>query len=428
MRIVIVGAGVAGLVCGRTLQRAGHQVVVLEASDGVGGRVRSDRVAGFILERGFQVLFTAYPAARRQLDYQRLDLRAIEPGAIIAREGWLHVLSDPLRDPGSALDAIKTGSITLADKLRTVLLAASLLRKSVDQIIDGPDESTESFLRRSGFSEKYINNFIRPFFGGVFLENKLFTSAKNFKFDFKMLGQGRTVLPAGGMGCISEQLAEELFAAGAVRLQAGVAELLQDSGGRYVGARLEAGEEVRGDCVVVATPVPEAARLSGQTMPLGQNGTINLFWAGSERLYKARKLVLNANPDPFINNLIAPTNIVPEYAPDGQHLLSATILGVPELNDEELFRRGMDELQRLFRSDNRALVALETYRPLKVYRIPYGQFPQPAGIHRTLPDNRSGLPGLYFAAEFTEASSFNAAMISGEKAAALIMKHEQGRV
>ena len=45
--------------------RAGHQVSVLEADDDVGGRVRSDEQGGFTLDRGFQVLFTAYPAARR---------------------------------------------------------------------------------------------------------------------------------------------------------------------------------------------------------------------------------------------------------------------------------------------------------------------------------------------------------------------------
>src|SRR4028118_1249618 len=118
MKILIVGAGVAGLVCARTLLRAGHEVVVLEASDGVGGRVRSDRVDGFVLERGFQVLFTAYPAVRRQVDYDLLDLRYFDPGAIIARAGRRHILSDPLRDVGAFLPSVLTGIVSPLDKAR----------------------------------------------------------------------------------------------------------------------------------------------------------------------------------------------------------------------------------------------------------------------------------------------------------------------
>ena len=99
MRVIVVGAGVAGLVCARTLLRSGVDVLVLEASDGVGGRVRSDRVEGFTLDRGFQVLFTAYPAAARQLDFDRLALRRFDPGAVVCRAAQRQTLSDPLRDP-----------------------------------------------------------------------------------------------------------------------------------------------------------------------------------------------------------------------------------------------------------------------------------------------------------------------------------------
>ena len=117
MKIVVIGAGVAGLVCARTLLRAGVDVTIIEASDGVGGRVRTDTVEGFRLDRGFQVLFTAYPAARRQLDFERLNLRRYEPGAVICRGAQRHVLSDPLRDPSAALSSILTNIVPLRDKL-----------------------------------------------------------------------------------------------------------------------------------------------------------------------------------------------------------------------------------------------------------------------------------------------------------------------
>jgi phytoene dehydrogenase-like protein len=416
MNVVIVGAGVAGLVCGRTLQRAGHSVVVLEGSDGVGGRVRSDTVEGFTLERGFQVLFTAYPAARRQLDYDRLDLRRFDPGAIISRGARRHVLSDPLRDPGALLASLATGIVTVADKAKTALLAAELLQKSVDAIMDEPDETTESFLRRHGFSPRFIENFARPFFGGVFLDDSLQTSAKAFQFDWKMLCSGDTTIPARGMGKISEQIAEELAATNSIRLNTRVTELVQE-GGRWIGARTENDETVTGDAVVVATPAPEAARLTGRPMPEGQTSTVNLFFAGSAPVYSGRKMVLHSNQRPFVRGAVQITNVAPEHAPPGRHLLSASILGVPEGSDDELFARGMADLRRIWAGDGEALDALSGYRPLAIYRIPYGQFAQRPGVYERLPDNDGGEPGLFFAGEFTAASSFNAAMRSGEKAA-----------
>ena len=426
MKVVIVGAGVAGLVCGRTLQRAGHEVVLLEAGDKVGGRVNSDTVDGFILERGFQVLFTAYPAAKRQLDYDRLDLRRFDPGAVIAQGASRHVLSDPARDPASFLPSVLTGIVTPLDKVKTALLSSEMVAKTVDAIMDAPDETTEQFLRRRGFSRKFIDNFVRPFFGGVFLDDSLQTSAKAFQFDWKMLSEGETVVPAQGMGKIPEQIAEELAAQGRIRLGARVAELVRAEDGRYHGARLESGETVTGDAVVVATPAPEAARLTGQQMPEGQTSTVNLYYAGSAPVYRGKKIVLHANRSPFVNNAVQVSNVAPEQAPRGQHLLSATILGTPDGSDEDLYARGMADLRRMFAGDAAALAALSGYRPLALYRIPYGQFAQPPGVYDRLPDNDSGVAGLFFAAEFTAASSFNAAMRSGEKAAERIRQAMPG--
>ncbi|MDQ2810053.1 MAG: FAD-dependent oxidoreductase, partial [Chloroflexota bacterium] len=215
-RIVIVGAGLAGLTCGRILAGRGCDVTVLEASDGVGGRVRTDSVDGFRLDRGFQVTFTAYPAVQRNLDLAALDLRAFDPGAIIALKRRRAILSDPIRDPAAAIPAALTSLVTLPDKVRTALLAHALRATTIPDLLAGPDESTLAFLQRSGFSPHYINRFVRPFYGGIFLDRSLATSAKCFKFDFKMLAEGQTVVPAAGMGAIAAQLAAPL--AGRIRL------------------------------------------------------------------------------------------------------------------------------------------------------------------------------------------------------------------
>jgi phytoene dehydrogenase-like protein len=423
VKVIVVGAGVAGQVCARTLHRAGLDVTVFEASDGVGGRVRTDDFEGHLLDRGFQVLFTAYPAAKRQLDYDALDLRRFDPGAVVSQAAARYVLSDPVRDPAALPASLRFPVVTLGDKLRTAALSREAAGKSVDEIMAMPDETTEAFLRRRGFSSAFIDNFARPFFGSVFLDDSLQTSAKAFLFDWKMLAEGDTVTPARGNGQISEQLAQELFAAGRVRLNSPVAELTRTSDAITVtGVRLADGSAEAADAVVVATPAPEASRLTGLPTVTGQTSTVNLYWSGEAPVYQGKKIVLHANRGAFVRSCALVTNVAPETAPPGRHLLSATILGVhDDLPDDALFEKGMADLRRVFAGDRNALGALGTYRPLKVYRIPYGQFAQPPGVYPTLPDNATGVPGLYFAAEFTAASSFNAAMRSGEKCAALLL-------
>jgi phytoene dehydrogenase-like protein len=428
MHILIVGAGLAGLTCARLLDRWKISVTVVETSDGVGGRVRSDRADGYIFDRGFQVLFDAYPAVQRQLDLAALDLRPFDPGAIVCAHGRRVVLTDPLRDsePRARATAALGQAIATDDKLRTARLALDLKFQSVDDVLAGRDTSSYVFLKGRGFSDQLIDLFFRPFYGGVLFDRELLTSAKCLKFDFKMLSDGSACLPAAGMGAIGEQLAAGLVEHGRVRLNAPVAELIAE-GDMVIGARLASGEELRADAVVLATPAPEAARLTALPMPAGAKQTVTLYYAGDEPIYTSKKLLLNAAPDAFVNNAQLITNVAPSYAPPGKHLLAASVIGIPELTDAELFRDGLRDLHRMLEGDITAQAALAGYQPLRLYRIPYAQFDQPPGVHPGLPDNRSGRPGLYFAAEFTEASSLNAAMVSGEKCATAVIEDLLGR-
>lgn len=422
MRICVVGAGLGGLTVARILHQRGAEVVVCEASDGVGGRVRSDVVQGFTLDRGFQVVFDAYPGVRRQLHLPSLDLRAFDPGAIICRNGRRSILTDPLRDRSlpDLVHAATTTVVSPLDKLRTLRLSLVLRSQTVDAVLAGKDAHTVDFLRQQGFSNTIIDQFFRPFYGGIFLDRSLQTSAKCFKFDFKMLSDGRTAVPARGMGQISEQLAQPLVAAGLIRLSTPVVSL-QREGNRVRGAILATGEIIAADAVVIATPAPQAAVLTGLPMPQGKRETITVYFYGDAPVYRGKKLLLNANDDAFVNNAQMMTNIAPEYAPAGQHLLSATILGQPASTDTELYRRALADVHRMLSGDAAAQATLASYQPLACYRIPYAQFDQPPGLHPNLPDNRTSIAGLYFSGEFTEASSLNAAMISGEKCAAAIL-------
>ncbi len=407
MRIIVVGAGLAGLTCAKVLAERGAEVVVFEASDGAGGRVRTDERDGFLLDRGFQVYFTAYPVSRRHLDHAALNLMAFDPGAIVRRGREESVLSDPLRDPKALASSLLSDAATFSDKLRTLTLAAGSVTEGAVAAgdLDGEDSSSLDYLRGYGFSERVIDDFYRPFYGGIFLDRSLSTSARVLRFTFKMLATGKTAVPARGIGEIPKQLAARL-PVGAVLINSPVRSLLRD-GDRVVGVEV-AREEHEADAVVVATDAPIARRLAGAAAPEGSVGQICVYYA-ADGVRSGKKIVLNAEDGGFVNNAVEISAVAPSYAPRGQHLLSVVALGGFELPDAEIYRRGIADVTRWYPQADLA--------PLAVYRVPYAQFSQPPGIHERLPENRTGTPGLVLAGEYTEDSSINGSMLSGEKAA-----------
>jgi hypothetical protein len=408
MRVLVIGAGLAGLICAKVLAGRGVEVVVFEASDGVGGRARTDEMDGFLLDRGFQVYFTAYPVVRRHLDYGALDLRAFDPGAIIHRGREGTVLSDPLRDPKALVPSLISDAATFSDKLRTLELAAGSIPEgamAAGGLNGAEDVSALSYLRERGFSERVVDSFFRPFYGGIFLDRSLGTSARVLRFTFKMLATGKTVVPACGIGEIPRQLAARL-PSGAVRTNSLVEKLLRERD-RVVGVEV-AGEEHEADTVVVAMDAPAAGWLTGQTVPEDSVGQVCVYYV-TDGLGSGKKIILNAENGSFVNNAIQISDVSPLYAPRGQHLLSVVALGGFDLPDEEIYRRGVEDVTRWYPEAD--------LTPLAIYRVPYAQFAQPPKVHEGLPKNHTDTPGLVLAGEYTEDSSINGSMLSGEKAA-----------
>jgi protoporphyrinogen oxidase len=411
MKTIVVGAGLAGLTCAKVLTERGAEVAVFEASDDIGGRVRTDEHDGFLLDRGFQVYFTSYPVARRHLDYGALDFRSFDPGAIVCRGPEKSVLSDPLRDPKAFLPSLLSDAATFGDKLRTLDLAARTAHggNSAGEENGEPDTSTLEYLRAARLSEHYIDSFFRPFYGGIFLNRELTTSARVLRFTIRMLAMGRAVVPALGMGEIPRQLASRL-PEGTVRPNSPVEALLRD-GERVVGVKT--GRDVHeASAVVVATDAPSAGTLTGKAVPEGAVGEVCIYYE-TDGLGIGKKILLNAEGGAFVNNAVEMSNISEKYAPPDRHLLSAVALAGLDLPDEDLYRRGIEDLSRWYPGAD--------FRPLAVYRIPYGQLAQPPGIHGRLPENKTHTQGLVLAGEYTEDASINGSMLSGEKAAEAVL-------
>ena len=327
--VIIVGAGLAGLACAREMVRAGRRVVVLEAADRAGGRVATDEVNGFRIDRGFQVYNDAYPEGRRQLDLESLELGCFEPGAIVAEQGRLRRVSDPWRRPLAALGSVLDGSVGIADGLRTARLRAEAIRRFKSAALDpdaasAPHEvTTREELAARGFSDAFVRRFFVPFFGGVFLERKLETAAPVFLFDFAMFSLGRACLPRGGMAAIPQQMAAAL-PTGVVRLLARVARV---EPGRVW---LDDGEELTGTNVVVATEGPAAARilpdsLRGSLLRRPEKSTRLVAFAATRSPLASPTLVVSAETDGPIDNLTVPSDVVPGYAPEGLSLVTVSV-------------------------------------------------------------------------------------------------------
>ncbi|WP_135805337.1 NAD(P)/FAD-dependent oxidoreductase [Halorussus marinus] len=405
--VVVAGGGLAGLVAARHLAEAGADVRLYERHGEVGGRVRSTRRDGFVFDRGFQVLFTAYPAVGRELDLDALDLRTFVPGAVVARPGHRATLSDPLRDPFSAVETLFNRDVTVGDKLRVLGLYRELRDKPDAEIFGGPDASTREYLRERGFSGKFLANFAEPFYGGITLDRSLSTSRKAFEFTFKMLATGDTAVPARGMGAISDQLAASARDAGA--------RIVTDETVTEVGTdgRVELGRETdAADAVVVATDPKRARELTGvDAIPTDAKGCVTQYYAfDGEELDAGRRLLLNAE-SASPNQIAQLSSVAPEYAPEDRNLLSATYLGAPDDPDETLAARTARTLESWYPERRLDLDLLHTSR------IEFGQFAQPPGVYDGLPAVRAPEGSVYLAGEYTEASSLNAAMQSGRTAA-----------
>jgi phytoene dehydrogenase-like protein len=406
--VLIVGGGLAGLCCALKLHQGGIPFLLLEASDEVGGRVRTDRVEGFLLDRGFQVLLTAYPEAQQVLDYQRLDLRYFYPGALVRFGGRFHKTADPWRHPLDAMGGLFSPVGKITDKMKVGRLRRKTMEGSVEDLFRRPETTTLESLQEIGFSEKMIDRFFRPFLGGVFFDRELGISSRMFEFGFRMFSSGETALPGGGMGAIPNQIASRLPAE-SLRLNSRV-ESIQDR-----SVILSSGEKVTANALVLATEGPEAARLLGEEKRPGSRSTTCLYFAAEEPPLPEPMLILNGEGQGPVNSLAIPSLVTPAYAPEGQALIAVTIIGLPPLRDDQLTEAVRSQIAGWFGPKVSAWRHLRTYWIRHALPLQVPPLPDPtAPVHPVR-------PGLYVCGEYGNPASLQWAMASGRKAAEAVI-------
>lgn len=406
--VIIVGAGLAGLCCARLLQQAGVPWLLIDNSDRPGGRVKTDRVDGFQLDRGFQVLLTAYPEAQRTLDYAALDLKPFYPGSLVYRGNKFHRIADPWRRPiAGALSLLNSVGSPL-DKLHVARLRARAMRGTIDELFARPECASIWALKQMGFSHRMIERFFEPFLGGVFLDPSLHTSSRMMEFVFRMFASGDIALPASGMEAIPRQLAASL-PADRLLMNSPVNAMIDH------GVTLTDGRTLRGKQVVLATDASTAARLLGREAP-AWSGVRCLYFAAEKPPIAGPMLVLNGQGAGIVNNLAVLSEVAPSYAPSGAALISVTVLRAPQVVPERLEAQVITEMQSWFGP------SVARWRLLRHDHIPHA-LPQrhpPTTIHS--PDHDTGHDWLLICGDHREHASIQGAMVSGRRAGELALR------
>jgi phytoene dehydrogenase-like protein len=409
--VVIVGAGLSGLACAQRLVQLGREVRVIEAADAVGGRVRTDLVEGFRLDRGFQVLLDNYPALPDCLDFQALDLRRFEPGALVRMGGGFRKMADPLRRPGTLWQAVTRPVLPYFDALRILRLVTRTVGRTPEQRVERtPNVSTREFLKGQGFSDRAIERFFAPFFGGVFLERDLATSARMLAFTFGFFATGHATLPALGMQAIPDQMAASLPPK-SIRLNARVRSVESN------GITLESGETIPASQVVLAVDEPQAQRLLPGEVgePRPWKGTTCLYFAAERSPLAEPILVLDGNGTGPINNLCVPSDLTASYAPDGAALISVTLKAARSHGDKAVVEEVRQQLTEWYGSQ------VDAWRLLRAVQVPQALPAMSPDVWPTGPSARRTASGILLCGDYLGPASIQTALASGRAAADAVL-------
>jgi len=399
-KIHIIGAGISGLIAAQVLENYGYKPTIIEGSNSVGGRVKSDLVEGYLLDRGFQVLLTSYPAAKKYIDFDALEIQKLLPGATIFKNGKSQTIGDPLRSFSLLFPTLFSSIATFSDKLKILKLNVLLKKKEIDTIFKEDEKTTLQYLIDVGFSEEMIQTFFKPFFSGIFLEPNLETSSRMFEFVYKMFGEGLAVVPKAGIQAISNQLKDNLKNT-KILLNSEVESVKNKS------IILKDGSEIESDFTIIATEASQlVANLNNQETHWKTCDT--LYFETSERIISRPLIGLISEENSLINNLFYHTSIQTTTKGKGE-LLSVTIVKNHSLSEKQLIEKITEELEDFCGITNATFI--------KRYQIEKA-LPKLDNLQYEISSTETKLTSsIFLAGDQLLNGSLNAAMIAGERAA-----------
>lgn len=406
--ITIIGAGISGLTAAVYLHQKGHKVQIIEASDRAGGRIKTDLMDGFRLDRGFQVLLTEYPETKALLDYKKLNLKRFLPGATVLYDGGQFEIADPLRRPTATFATAFAPVGSLKDKINTFFLKNKLVKISILNIFKQPEIETIAQLKNYGFSPKMINRFYKPFFSGIFLENDLKTSSNMFDFVMKMFSEGDAAIPELGMEEIPKQLVA-MLPENSIKYNTKVTTIENNK------IIFENGSTLEADKIIIATEAIGLARAYISKEKQNFHQVTNVYFEAKIAPTKKAVVVLNAATNKkWANNLTVLSNISNQYAPEGKVLISVSCNGIPTIDDATLAENMKTELKQWYGNQ------VADWKLLKTYRIKYA-LPNQEKVANELHDSQIKInDNLFICGDHLLNGSINAAMKSGRLVAELI--------
>lgn len=399
-KIHIVGAGISGLIAAQILENFGYQPTIIEATDKVGGRVKSDIVDDYILDHGFQVLLSSYPAAQKYLDYEKLELQELLPGATIFKNEKQQTIGDPLRNLSLLFPTLLASVGNFSDKTKILKLNAILKKKNIAKIFKEDEKTTLQYLKDFGFSEAMINDFFKPFFTGIFLENKLDTSSRMFEFVYKMFGDGLAVLPKNGIQAIPNQLKHNLKNTTFI-FNSSVKNVLDNK------IILKDNSEIKTHITIIAT---EASHLISnlKNQETEWKSCHTLYFETNKRVIQKPLIGLVTDKDALINNIFY-HNSIKTSTKGAKELLSATVVKDHKLSELNLVLRVTEDLKKF--------CGIEVKKFLKHYHIKKA-LPNLSNLQYEISSSETKLKStIFLAGDILLNGSLNAAMISGERAA-----------
>lgn len=401
-KVVIVGAGVSGLIAALELEKKDIKPIILEKENSIGGRLRTDFdvATNLPMDFGFQVLLSAYPMAMEYLDYEKLDLKYFSPGVLIIKNNKRYIFGDPKRDKSFFFPLLFSDLMSFSDKIKLYKLSEYLKKKSIEDLFDLPQTKTKKYLKEYGFSDSIIENFFKPFYSGIFLEEELNTSSSMFLFVFKMFAEGFATIPSKGISAIPNQLKNKLKQT-QIKLNSEVIKI-NDS-----NVELSNGDIVNFDYLILTAPNNTSNSIVKDEKPLQWHSCTNLYFKSKDKGFGKPIIALIPDSDSYINNLHILNDIFKTN--NETNIISVTVLKDFYSNNDEIIKKVESELRT--KCDFKDLEFLKIFKIEKALPV-FEKLSYVPRLNKSEDSNK-----IIFAGDYLSYASLNAAMLSGKLAA-----------